>query len=155
ISPEGVIVINIPSVDNPDGSNVTVRAITPMGIQMRPQIKIATGRWFEPGKREVTIGKAIAARFPAAQLGKKLTFGRGDWEIVGIMDAGKSANNSEVFADLNLTAADFSRSEGFSSVLMRATDPVTVAALVNDISNDQRLLVTARTEADYYEAQTS
>jgi len=155
ISPEGVVVINIPSVDNPDGSNVTVRGITPMGIQMRTQVKLASGRWFESGKREVVVGKSIAARFPAARLGQKLTFGKGEWEVVGTMDGGKSASNSEIFADLNVTAADFGRTEGFSSILMRATDPVTVAALVNDLNNDQRLLVTARTETEYYEAQTS
>src|SRR5262245_42230447 len=35
ISPEGVVVITIPSVDNPEGSNITVRGITSIGIQMR------------------------------------------------------------------------------------------------------------------------
>jgi putative ABC transport system permease protein len=154
VSPEGVVVISLPSVDNPDGSNITLRGITPMGIQMREGIKLAAGRWFDSGKREIVVGKSIAARFPAARLGKKVAFGRGEWEVVGIMDAGKSAANSEIFSDLNLTGADFGRTEGFSSVLMRATDPVTVAALVNGLNNDQRLTVSARTEMDYYEAQT-
>jgi putative ABC transport system permease protein len=102
----------------------------------------------------VVVGKSIAGRFPAARLGQKLAFGRGDWEVVGIMDAGKSSANSEIFTDLNLASADFGRTEGFSSILLRATDPVTVAALVNDLNNDQRLTVSARTEMDYYEAQT-
>ena len=154
VSPEGIVVINLPSVDNPEGSNVTLRGITPMGIQMREGIKLASGRWFESGKREIVVGKSIAARFPGARLGQKVAFGRGEWEVVGIMDAGKSAANSEIFSDLNLTGADFGRTEGFSSVLMRATDPVTVAALVNGLNNDQRLTVSARTEMDYYEAQT-
>jgi putative ABC transport system permease protein len=154
VSPEGVVVISLPSVDNPDGSNITLRGITPMGIQMREGIKLASGRWFDQGKREIVVGKSIAARFPAARLGRKVFFGRGEWEVVGVMDAGKSAANSEIFSDLNLTGADFGRTEGFSSVLMRATDPVTVAALVNGLNNDQRLTVSARTEMDYYEAQT-
>jgi putative ABC transport system permease protein len=154
VSPEGVVVISLPSVDNPDGSNITLRGITPMGIQMREGIKLASGRWFDSGKREIVVGKSIAARFPGARLGQKVAFGRGEWEVVGIMDAGKSAANSEIFSDLNLTGADFGRTEGFSSVLMRATDPVTVAALVNGLNNDQRLTVSARTEMDYYEAQT-
>jgi putative ABC transport system permease protein len=154
VSPEGVVVINLPSVDNPDGSNVTLRGITPIGIQMRQGIKLLSGRWFEPGKREVVVGKSIAARFPAARLGRRVPFGRGEWEVVGVMDAGKSAHNSEIFADLNLAGADYGRTEGFSSVLMRAADPVTVAALVNDLNNDQRLTVSARTERDYYESQT-
>jgi putative ABC transport system permease protein len=154
VSPETIVVVNLPSVDNPDGSNVTVRGISPMGLQMREGIKLASGRWFSSGRREVVVGKSIAARFPASRLGQKITFGRGDWEVVGIMDAGKSAANSEIFADLNLASADFGRTEGFSSILMRATDPVTVAALVNGLNNDQRLTVSALTEMDYYQAQT-
>jgi putative ABC transport system permease protein len=154
VSPEGIVVINLPSVDNPEGSNVTLRGITPIGIQMRPGIKLLSGRWFDTGKREVVVGKSIAARFPGARMGQRILFGRGEWEVVGIMDAGKSAHNSEVFADLNLAGADYGRTQGFSSVLMRATDPVTVAALVNDLNNDQRLTVSARTEMDYYESQT-
>jgi len=155
ISPEGIVVINLPSVDNPEGSNVTLRGLTPIGIQMRDGIKLVSGRWFEPGKREVVAGKSIAARFPGARMGQRIFFGRGEWEVVGVMDAGKSAHNSEMFADLNLAAADFGRTEGFSSVLMRATDPVTVAALINDLNNDQRLTVSAQKEIDYYESQTS
>jgi ABC-type lipoprotein release transport system permease subunit len=154
VSPEGIVLVNLPSVDNPDGSNVTLRGITPTGIQMREGIKLLSGRWFEQGKREVVVGKSIAARFPSAHMGQRIFFGRGEWEVVGVMDAGKSAHNSEIFADLNLAGADYGRTEGFSSVLMRATDPVTVAALVNDLNNDQRLTVSARTEMDYYDSQT-
>ena len=66
VSPEGVVVISLPSVDNPDGSNITLRGITAMGIQMREGIKLAQGRWFAFGKREVVVGKSIAARFPGA-----------------------------------------------------------------------------------------
>ncbi len=154
VSPEGIVVINLASVDNPEGSNVTLRGVSAMGIKMREGIKLAQGRWFEFGKRECVVGKSIAARFPGARMGQKLAFGKGEWEVVGIMDAGKSAANSEIFADVNLEAADFGRTEGFSSILMRATDPVTVAALVNALNNDQRLTVSARTETAYYEAQT-
>lgn len=154
VSPETIVVINLASVDNPDGSNVTLRGVSPMGLEMREGIKLAQGRWFQSGRREVVVGKSIAARFPGARMGKKLAFGKGEWEVVGIMDAGKSAANSEIFADVNLEAADFGRTQGFSSILLRATDPVTVAALVNALNNDQRLTVSARTETAYYEAQT-
>ena len=85
--------------------------------------KLAAGRWFDAGKREVVVGKSIAQRFPAARMGQKLAFGRGDWEVVGVMDAGKSSANSEIFTDVNLAGADFGRTQGFSSILMRATDP--------------------------------
>ncbi|MGH9723156.1 MAG: ABC transporter permease, partial [Bryobacteraceae bacterium] len=154
VSPEGVVVINLPSITTPDGANITVRGISQAGIEMRDSLKLAAGRWFEQGKREVVAGKSIAARFPDAALGRKLTFGRGAWEVVGIMDAGRTSANSEIFADINQTNADFERSQGFSSVLVRATDSVTAAALQNDLNNDQRLNVAAISEREYYDAQT-
>ena len=71
------------------------------------------------------------------------------------MDGGNSSANSEIFGDVNQISADFGRSEVVSSALVRATDPVAVHALVNDISDDRQLACTARTERDYYQAQTS
>ncbi len=152
---EMVTVINLPSVDSPDGMNLTLRGILPMGIKMRDDLKIQDGRWFRAGQREVVVGKSIAKRYPGAQLGKKLRFGRGEWEVVGVMDGGRSSVNSEIFGDLNQTSSDFNRADGLSSVLIRATDAATVPALMNSLNDDRRLGVLAQTEKSYYEAQTN
>jgi putative ABC transport system permease protein len=151
---EIVTVINLASTDAPDGMNVTVRGLAPIGIEMRKQLKIAQGRWFETGKREVVVGKSIAKRYPGAALGKKITFGRGDWEVVGVMDAGQSAQNSEIFADLNQVSSDLQRTEVLSSALVRATDLATTPALINSINDDQRLNMNAVSEREYYDLQT-
>ncbi len=152
---EMVTVINLPSVDSPEGMNVTLRGILPLGIQMRDGLKLQAGRWFRAGQREVVVGKSIASRYPGAHLGNKLRFGRGDWEVVGVMDGGQSSVNSEIFGDLNQTSSDFNRSDGLSSVLVRATDAATVPALINSLNDDRRLGVVAQTEKDYYDSQTS
>lgn len=151
---EMVTVINLESVDAPDGANVTLRGLTPEGIAMRENLKLVSGRWFETGKREVVVGKSIEKRFPSTRIGGRLRFGRGDWQVVGIMSAGKSASNSEIFADLNQVSADYQRTEVLSSALVRAIDPVAVKALINDLSNDRRLNVDAESEKQYYDAQT-
>ncbi len=152
---EMVTVINLVSVDAPDGMNVTVRGLSPTGIEMRKNLKLEAGRWFETGKREVVVGQSIIKRFPDAQLGKKLRFGTGDWDVVGVMSAGQSATNSEIFADLNQLSTDFHRTEVLSSALVRAADPVAADALVKDLINDQRLNVSALLEKDYYAKQTN
>ncbi|HYK17360.1 MAG TPA: ABC transporter permease [Bryobacteraceae bacterium] len=152
---EMVTVINLPSVDSPDGMNVTLRGILPVGIQMRDGLKILDGRWFHAGQREVVVGKSIARRYPGARLGQKLRFGRGEWEVVGVMDGGTSSINSEIFGDLNQASSDFNRADGLSSALIRATDAATVPALINSLNDDRRLGVVAQTEKDYYASQTS
>ncbi|MCS6952394.1 MAG: ABC transporter permease [Bryobacterales bacterium] len=150
---EMVTVINLPRVDSPEGMNVTLRGLLPIGIEMREEVRLVAGRWFEFGKREVVVGKSIAARFPGAELGKQLEFGRGRWTVVGIMDAGRGVANSEIFADLNQLSADYNRAEVLSSALVRAVDSVAAQALINDLSSDRRLNVTALSERDYYERQ--
>lgn len=152
---EMVTVINLPSVDNGAGFNVNVRGIEPTGIVLRDRLKIAQGRWFQPGHREVVVGKSIVERHPTAALGKRLRFGKGEWEVVGVMDGGHSAVNSEIFGDLNQVSSDFNRSEGLSSVLVRAVDTASVAALVNSLKDDVRLNVDAIPEKEYYDRQTA
>ena len=152
---EMVTVINLESPENPSGMNVTLRGLPPAGMEMRDNLKLETGRWFQPGHREIVVGKSVAKRYPAAKLGGKLRFGRGDWEVVGTMSAGDSAVNSEIWADLNQTSSDYNRSEVLSSALVRATDPVAATALINDLKADQRLNVDAIPEKEYYESQTN
>jgi putative ABC transport system permease protein len=121
---------------------------------MRRNVKIATGRWFTSGRRELVVGNSVARRFPAAGLGKKIQLGRGDWDIVGVFDAGRGAQDSEIWGDLNQIASDFNRVEVLSSALLRATDEVTAKTLINDINSDRRLELTAASEKDYYDQQT-
>ncbi|HZU29455.1 MAG TPA: ABC transporter permease [Bryobacteraceae bacterium] len=150
---EMVTVINLQSAENPRGMNVTLRGLNPIGIEMR-DLKLAQGRWFNPGHREIVVGKSVANRYPAARLGGQLRFGKGLWDIVGIMDGGRSALNSEIFGDLGQISSDFNRQDGLSSVLVRAQDRASVTALVNRLNDDRRLNVKAQTEQAYYDAQT-
>lgn len=151
---EVITVINLANVDNPDGSNVTVRGLIPAGIEMRRNVRIASGRWFTPGRREVVVGKSVADRFPVVRLGGKIRFGRSEWGIVGVMDAARGAQDSEIWGDLNQVSSDLNRVEVLSSALVQATDEVTAKALTNEINNDQRLELAATSEKDYYDQQT-
>jgi len=153
-SPEVVTVINLPSIDSPKGMNITLRGLPPAGMEMR-DTKIQEGRWFRSGQREVVAGKSVAKRYPGARLGKRIRFGKGEWEVVGVMDGGQSAINSEIWGDLNQIGSDFNRQDSFSSILIRATDAAEVPALVRSLEDDRRLNVSAMSERDYYDRQTS
>ena len=153
-SPEVVTVINLPGIDSPKGMNITLRGLPPAGMEMR-DTKIQEGRWFRSGQREVVVGKSVAKRYPGARLGKRVRFGKGEWEVVGVMDGGQSAINSEIWGDLNQIGSDFNRQDSFSSILIRATDAAEVPALVRSLEDDRRLNVSAMSERDYYDRQTS
>jgi putative ABC transport system permease protein len=151
---EMVQVINLPSVDDPKGMNITLRGLLSTGIAMR-NVHLVTGRWFKAGQREIVVGKSIAQRYPDARLSHHLRFGRGDWQVVGIMDGGQSALNSEMWGDLNQISADYNRVDNLSSVLIRTSNTADVSALVQAISNDRQFNLAAISEPVYYARQTS
>jgi putative ABC transport system permease protein len=136
-----------------EGMNLNLRGLTPVGIEMREQVHLLSGRFFEPGRREVVVGKNIVARYPNVHLGARVHFGRGNWDVVGIMDGGRSNASSEIYADLNQISADYNRTEYLSSALLRATDPVAMQALRNNLEGDPRFNITTQSEREYYVSQ--
>jgi putative ABC transport system permease protein len=154
-SGEWVVVIVLPRKDGTGEVNVTVRGMMPDGLELRPKVKLAQGRWFTPGQREVVVSESIQKRFAHANIGDQMQFGKGPWTVVGVFDAGGSAYESEVWGDVNQMASDFDRQGGFSSAYLRATDPASADALKNRVSDDQRLKLEGMLETDYYAKQTS
>jgi putative ABC transport system permease protein len=154
VSLEMTQVINLPSVDDPKGMNVTLRGLLPAGIAMR-SVHLTKGRWFQAGQREIVAGKSIAQRYPDAQFGHHLHFGRGDWQIVGIMDGGQSAVNSEIWGDLNQISSDYNREDNLSSILVRASDAAAIPSLIKGIEDDRQLNLSGIPEPAYYASQTS
>ena len=154
VSPEGLTVVNLPSVDSPEGMNVTVRGVLPIGLAMR-DIVIQQGKMIQPGLRQIIVGESVARRYPDARIGKQLRFGRGLWEVVGVFRIGDTAANSEIWVDLNQLRGDFERAGGSSSLLVRAQNEGAIAELRNAIDNDRRLGSSVMGEKEYYASLTS
>jgi len=152
---ELVTIINLANASNPDGQNITLRGLTPVGVELRHGLKLAQGRWFQPGTRELVAGSSIAESYPQAQLGSEIRIGQWDWKVVGVMAESRRATDSEIFADLNELSADQHRAEVLSSALVEATNPVAADALIKNIEGDQQLNMTAMSEKAYYDSQTS
>jgi putative ABC transport system permease protein len=153
ISGETILVLVLPRKDGTGETNVTMRFLSPVGLEMRPDVKIVAGRWFTPGQREVVVSKSIHERFSQSNIGDTMFFGKGYWTVVGVFDSGGSAHESEIWADINQIASDLDRTQ-YSSVLMRATDVQTAAALKNRVSDDQRLKLNGMLESEYFAQQT-
>jgi putative ABC transport system permease protein len=152
---ELVTVVILESPENPLGVNINLRGLTTTGVAMREYVRIAEGRMFQPGRREIVVGKGLAKRYPKASIGSRLNFGRGEWDVVGVLDGGRSAADSEIFCDLAQLASDQNREAALSSVLIRAVDQAAMQALMNDLKDDRRLNVDAVSEKTYYQDQTS
>lgn len=140
--------------DNPETEgNISIRGISPMGRYLRDDLELVEGRWFETGRREVVVGRGAHGIRARTDIGDTIPFGRGEWEVVGIFDAGRSAYNSEVWVDGNLAVADLARQGARSSILLRAEDEAAALAISRRVEQDQRLLLEGTPEAEYYGKQ--
>lgn len=154
VSGEITVVIVLPRKDGSGEANVTVRGLMQDGLELRPTVKLADGRWFTPGQREVVVSNSIRKRFTHANVGDSLEFGKGSWKVVGVFDAGGMAYESEIWGDVNQMTSDFDRQGVYSSAYLRATDAVAAEALKHRVTDDQRLKLDSMLEPEYYATQT-
>jgi putative ABC transport system permease protein len=70
VSKEPVVLINLPKRATGKPANVVIRGVTPVGLELRPQVKLVEGRMFRPGTAEVLAGRSIADGFQGAGLGE-------------------------------------------------------------------------------------
>jgi len=135
-----------------DASNITLRGVEPEGFALRPTLKVVEGRTFTPGLRELIVGRGVVRQFKGAALGNSVRMRGSDWTVVGIFESG-DANESELWADVNVARTTFGRS-GSSSVRLALDGPDGFDKVKASLSGDPRLTVDVIREQDYFSGQT-
>jgi ABC-type antimicrobial peptide transport system permease subunit len=153
VSKESLILISINKKGQERGSNIVTRGVSPMGLTLRPQVKIIQGRQFRPGSSEVIVGRNVHEQFDGTSIGQTLRFGGREWTIVGIFDAGKSAFDSEVWVDVEQLMQAFRRGN-FSSVIAKLAKSDGFDGMVKEIEDDVRLNLQPKREQIFYEDQS-
>ncbi|WP_440222227.1 ABC transporter permease [Dokdonella sp. MW10] len=153
LSPEIVVVANLPKKSTGTDANVEVRGIGPQAWALRPNVKVVEGRAFTPGLREMIVGKGARAQFVGLEPGATISLNNQDWTIVGVFASG-DAHESELLGDVDTVAAAYRRTGGYQSATLRLTSPEALDGLKAAIATDPRLKVDAKTTLDYYTAQS-
>lgn len=155
VSGEWVVVVNLPRKDGTGDTNVTLRGMGNEGLVLRKNVKLVEGQWFTAGQHELVVSQSIHRRFAHTAPGDALDFGKGPWKVTGIFDAGGTAADSEMWADVNQVADQFNRQNALGSAYLHATDPLAADALRHRVADDQRLQLEGMLETEYYDKQTS
>lgn len=155
VSKEVVILNSLPKItDLNKRSNVVVRGLPEMGRVLRPQVRIEQGRMFRSGSSEIVVGSSVASGFAGVEIGQQLSFAGRQWTVVGVLDGGKTAFDSEIWGDVEQMMQAFRRIT-YSSVLARLASPASLAALKSRLDNDPRLKVDVKREAQFYSDQSA
>ncbi|MGD0338575.1 MAG: ABC transporter permease [Bacteroidota bacterium] len=154
VSTEDVVIINLLKYGTGDMGNVTVRGVSPEAFSLRPQIRLAEGRFFTFGSSDVVVGKSIEKRFEGARPGQVLHFGGREWTIVGVMDANGSGFDSEIWGDVEQLGPAFGRPV-FSAMTLSLENANDFETLKTRIEGEPRLQqLRIKREKQYYEDQS-
>ena len=153
VDEELIVLFNLRKRGTNNPSNVTIRGVSPVGLELRPEVKLAVGRMFRPGSSEIVTGRDIAQRFAGAGLGETLRFAMRDWTVVGVLDAGNTAFSSEIWGDIDQMQQAFRRPI-FSTVILRLRSAGDFQLLKQRLESDPRLPVQVKREITFYEDQS-
>ena len=134
-------------------SNIPVRGVTEISMKIRPDTRIVDGRMWKEGTSEIMVGRKVQQNFEGCSLGQQVKFGGRSWTIVGVMESGGSAFESEIWGDYNQLAPAFDRPI-FSSLTMTLNSPQDFDAMKERLENDPRMTVEVKREKQYYEDQS-
>jgi putative ABC transport system permease protein len=156
VTQEVVGVVPIPLISTGTDANVQVRGVSSNVLQIRKFVKIVQGQMFHSGLDELVVGKNAAKTYQGLTVGNTITFGGGQWKVVGIFDAGGSSFDSEVWCDARILNEVLKRPENiFQSATVHLTSPAAFQQFKDAISSDPRLNLEVQREIDYYAKQSS
>jgi len=155
VTQEVVVVAPFPVASTGTDANVQVRGVSANVLDIRKNVKIVEGRFFQPGLAELIVGKNASHSYAGLTLGNTVKFGGGNWKVVGIFDAGGSAFDSEVWCDARILNQIYHRPENiFQSVTVHLTNPDALQQFKDSVTSDPRMTVDISREIDYYEKQS-
>lgn len=155
VSPEVVVIAGFPFKSTGTDANVQVRGVSPKALEVRNNVKVIEGRFFQPGLTELVVGRNAARNYVGFELGDTLRFGGGTWKVVGVFDSGGSAFDSEVWADVNVLAQVYQRPQNLvQSVTVHLTSPEALGQFKDALTADPRLTVQVDREVEYYDKES-
>ncbi len=155
ISAETVVAANLPVKGSKTGDEASaqVRGVSAAAFAVRPNAKIVEGRTFQPGLREIIVGKGAVRQFEGMKVGATLKLGNQPWTVVGLFASG-DALESELWADANVVNDTYKRGSGRNSATVKLENPAAIKAFAEALEANPQLKVKASTTLDFFAKQS-
>jgi putative ABC transport system permease protein len=154
LSSELVTVVNVPKLDTGTDANVTMRGVGLKLAEVRPELKIVSGKMFRPAVRELIAGAGAAKLFRGLTVGSVLRLRNSDWTVTGIFSSNGDVHESELLADVDTVGSSIERT-GYSSAVGLLTSAAAFTAFKDSLTSDPQLKVDVVREREYYAKQSA
>jgi putative ABC transport system permease protein len=155
LSAEVVVIAPFQLKSTNTNAGVQVRGVSAKALDVRDNVRVAAGRFFTSGLKEVVIGKNVERTYRGMELAKTINLGGSAWPVVGVFDAGGTAFDSEIWCDADVLNQAYNRPRNiFQSLTVRLTSPDAFPGFKDALSTDPRLNVQVERETTYYEKES-
>jgi putative ABC transport system permease protein len=121
-SAEMVAAVNLLRKADGTRAGVTVRGIERAAFAVRPELKLVDGRMFEPGLREMIVGRGARAEFEGIDIGGQIGLRDSQWTVVGIFESGGDAHESGAMVDAATLLSAYQRTAVNSLTVLLDSD---------------------------------
>jgi putative ABC transport system permease protein len=153
LSSELVTVVNVPKLDTGTDANVTMRGVGLKLAEVRPELKIVSGKMFRPAVRELIAGVGAAKQFRGLTVGSVLRLRNADWTVTGLFSSNGDVHESELMADVDTVGSSIERN-GYSSAVGLLSSAAAFTAFKDSLTSDPQLKVDVQREREYYAKQS-
>ncbi|HEY1078374.1 MAG TPA: ABC transporter permease [Fontimonas sp.] len=142
----------LPQRERGKEGNLVVRGVGMDVLAVRPEVHLTAGRMFQAGLRELIVGRAAQAHFPALGMGAQVSLSGVDWTVVGVFESGGSALESEAWGEVEAVMSAYNQSS-YSSLTAMLESTASFQAYKDAVTSDPALSHTPQHESDYFAAQ--
>jgi putative ABC transport system permease protein len=152
-SAEMLASVNLTRKKNGTTAAVGVRGIDPASTTVRPEIKLIDGRMFEPGLREMIVGRGAHNEFKDTEIGDRIGLRDSQWTIVGTFESGGDANESRLLTDAQTLMSAYKRTAANTVTVLLASEGG-FDEFKTALTTNPTLTVSVERERDYYQRQS-
>ena len=155
LSEEIVVVVDVPKLATGTDAHIPLRGVGPAAPQIRNGFRIVDGRMFEPGKRELIVGSAVAAQYEGLAIGSEKRWGEATWRVVGKFASSGSVAESELWGDVRVLQPIYGYGGSVDSVHARLDSAAALPEFQNALTADVRANVRVDTYQEHYGKQSA
>ncbi|QJE95870.1 ABC transporter permease [Luteolibacter luteus] len=154
-SAELFVIIDLPKRSTGTSANVPLRGVGANAYEVRGNVVLREGRFFEPGKNEVIAGAGAARSFAGLEVGSSIKIGSNTWQVVGIFSAEGGIAESEIWTDASILQPAYKRGDTFQSVYAKLNSPGSFNEFKDALSLNPQLKPKVARLSEFYADQTT
>lgn len=154
LSAELFVIVDVKKKSTNTDANVPFRGVQASAFEVRRDVRITHGRMFETGKNEILVGRAAQSEFQGLDVGSAIRFGKTDWTVVGVFEAGGSVSESELWTDVRVLQSAYRRGNSFQTVRVKLDSPESLDILESSLKDDPRIDPDVMSEREFYSSQS-